>query len=185
MHAIEVKLKVFPIVVGLLFIVATVHALLMLAEEKWLHRGVLPPFLRTLPPLLEMEALLFRIVLGAFILLLFVGSQILSWYWVFLIPAAAILAGLYRARRLLPSAYGVAQIVDHRMALAATILAGSTAGSTCAGVQPVSFMKSVIIRSASPRAVSRCTSELSGSSAPACDSVSERNGACRSSSSSR
>jgi ABC-type uncharacterized transport system permease subunit len=52
-----------------LFIVATVHALLMLAEEKWLHRGVLPPFLSSLPPLLEMEALLFRIVLGAFILL--------------------------------------------------------------------------------------------------------------------
>ena len=52
-----------------LFIVATVHALLMLAEEKWLHRGVLPPFLSKLPPLLEMEALLFRIVLGAFILL--------------------------------------------------------------------------------------------------------------------
>jgi ABC-type uncharacterized transport system permease subunit len=52
-----------------LFIVATVHALLMLAEEKWLHRGVLPPFLRSLPPLLEMEALLFRIVLGAFVLL--------------------------------------------------------------------------------------------------------------------
>jgi ABC-type uncharacterized transport system permease subunit len=52
-----------------LFIVASVHALLMLAEEKWLHRGVLPPFLRSLPPLLEMEALLFRIVLGAFILL--------------------------------------------------------------------------------------------------------------------
>jgi len=52
-----------------LFMVATVHALLMLAEEKWLHRGVLPPFLRSLPPLLEMEALLFRIVLGAFVLL--------------------------------------------------------------------------------------------------------------------
>jgi ABC-type uncharacterized transport system permease subunit len=52
-----------------LFIVATVHALLMLAEEKWLHRGVLPPLLRALPPLLEMEALLFRILLGAFILL--------------------------------------------------------------------------------------------------------------------
>ena len=29
-----------------LFIVATVHALVMLAEEKWLHRGVLPPFLQ-------------------------------------------------------------------------------------------------------------------------------------------
>jgi ABC-type uncharacterized transport system permease subunit len=52
-----------------LFIVATVHALVMLAEEKWLHRGVLPPFLKSLPPLMEMEALLFRILLAAFILL--------------------------------------------------------------------------------------------------------------------
>ena len=52
-----------------LFIVATVHALVMLAEEKWLHRGVLPPFLRSLPPLMEMEALLFRILLVAFVLL--------------------------------------------------------------------------------------------------------------------
>jgi ABC-type uncharacterized transport system permease subunit len=52
-----------------LFIVATVHALLMLALEKWLHRGVLPPFLKSLPPLLEMEALLFRILLAAFVLL--------------------------------------------------------------------------------------------------------------------
>ena len=52
-----------------LFIVATVHAVVMLFEEKWLHRGVLPPFLRTLPPLLEMEALLFRILLAAFVLL--------------------------------------------------------------------------------------------------------------------
>jgi ABC-type uncharacterized transport system permease subunit len=52
-----------------LFIVATVHALLMLALEKWIHRGVLPPFLRSLPPLLEMEALLFRILLAAFVLL--------------------------------------------------------------------------------------------------------------------
>jgi|SRR5688572_19491420 len=52
-----------------LFIVATVHAVVMLFEEKWLHRGVLPPFMRTLPPLLEMEALLFRILLGAFVLL--------------------------------------------------------------------------------------------------------------------
>src|SRR5205085_7375195 len=52
-----------------LFIVATVHALVMLAEEKWLHRGMLPPFLRSLPPLLEMEALLFRILIAAFVLL--------------------------------------------------------------------------------------------------------------------
>lgn len=54
-----------------LFIVATVHALVMLAEEKWLHRGILPPLLSRLPPLLEMEALLFRILLAAFVLLTF------------------------------------------------------------------------------------------------------------------
>lgn len=52
-----------------LVIVATVHAVVMLFEEKWLHRGVLPPFLRALPPLMEMEALLFRILLAAFVLL--------------------------------------------------------------------------------------------------------------------
>ncbi len=52
-----------------LFIVATVHALLMLAEEKWLHRGVMPPMLRALPPLMVMEALLFRILLAAMVLL--------------------------------------------------------------------------------------------------------------------
>lgn len=52
-----------------LFIVATVHAFVMLALDKWLHRGVLPPFLNRLPPLLEMEALLFRILLAAFVLL--------------------------------------------------------------------------------------------------------------------
>src|SRR3954471_13270149 len=54
-----------------LFFIATVHALVMLAEEKWLHRGILPPFLRSLPPLLEMEALLFRILIAAFVLLTF------------------------------------------------------------------------------------------------------------------
>ncbi len=52
-----------------LFTVAAVHALVMLAEEKWLHRGVLPPFLRSLPPLMEMERLLFRILIAAFVLL--------------------------------------------------------------------------------------------------------------------
>ena len=52
-----------------LFIVATVHALVMLAEEKWLHGGKLPPFLKELPPLMQMEALLFRILLAAFVLL--------------------------------------------------------------------------------------------------------------------
>ncbi len=52
-----------------LFIVATMHAVVMLAEVRWLHRGVLPPFLKSLPPLLEMEALLFRILFAGFVLL--------------------------------------------------------------------------------------------------------------------
>src|SRR5258706_7255043 len=52
-----------------LFLVARVHGLVLLAGEKWLHRGVLPPLLRSLPPLLEMEALLFRILLAAFVML--------------------------------------------------------------------------------------------------------------------
>jgi ABC-type uncharacterized transport system permease subunit len=52
-----------------LFTIATVHALVMLAEEKWLHRGVMPPFLKRLPPLLEMERLLFRILFAGFVLL--------------------------------------------------------------------------------------------------------------------
>ena len=52
-----------------LFIVATMHAVVMLAAQKWLHRGVMPPFLSSLPPLLEMEALLFRILFAAFVLL--------------------------------------------------------------------------------------------------------------------
>lgn len=52
-----------------LYIVATVHALFMLAEEKFLRRGSLPPLLRQLPPLMEMEALLFRILFAAFVLL--------------------------------------------------------------------------------------------------------------------
>jgi ABC-type uncharacterized transport system permease subunit len=42
---------------------------IVLAEVRWLHRGVMPPFLRSLPPLLEMEALLFRILFAGFVLL--------------------------------------------------------------------------------------------------------------------
>jgi ABC-type uncharacterized transport system permease subunit len=52
-----------------LYIVATLHALFMMAEEKFLRRGALPPLLKQLPPLMEMEALLFRILFAAFVLL--------------------------------------------------------------------------------------------------------------------
>ncbi len=57
----------------------------------------------------------------AFILLLLAGSEVLDWRWAALIPAAAAAAGLYRARRRLPTPYVLAQIVDRRMALADTL----------------------------------------------------------------
>jgi ABC-type uncharacterized transport system permease subunit len=52
-----------------LFTIAALHALLMAALEKHLHGGSLPAFLRNLPPLVAMEALLFRILMAGFLLL--------------------------------------------------------------------------------------------------------------------
>ena len=55
--------------------------------------------------------------LAAVILLLIAGTQILSWYWALLLPAAAIVFALYRVRKRLPSLYVTAQTVDRRMDL--------------------------------------------------------------------
>ena len=52
-----------------LFTLAALHALLMAAAEKRLHQGRLSRALAGLPPLLTMEALLFRLVAIAFVLL--------------------------------------------------------------------------------------------------------------------
>lgn len=52
-----------------LFTLAALHALLMAAAERRLHRGRLSRAIANLPPLLTMEALLFRLILIAFILL--------------------------------------------------------------------------------------------------------------------
>jgi hypothetical protein len=59
--------------------------------------------------------------LGAFILLLLLGTQVLNWQWLLLIPLAALAVGLYMVRRRLPSAYAAAQLVDRRLGLADTI----------------------------------------------------------------
>src|ERR1700730_17202833 len=59
--------------------------------------------------------------LAAFILLLLLGTEILRWQWALLIPLVAAAVGLYRVRQRMPSSYSVAQIVDHRMALADSI----------------------------------------------------------------
>src|SRR5262245_50564216 len=52
-----------------LLTIASLHVLLMTLIERRLHEGALPGALRNLPPLLTMEALLFRIIWAGFILL--------------------------------------------------------------------------------------------------------------------
>lgn len=52
-----------------LFTLAALHSILMAVAEKRLHRGRLSPLLAGLPPLLTMEALLFRLIHVAFLLL--------------------------------------------------------------------------------------------------------------------
>ncbi len=52
-----------------LFTIAALHAGLMSLVEKRLHHATLPRILRSLPPLLTMETLLFRIIGAGFVLL--------------------------------------------------------------------------------------------------------------------
>jgi len=52
-----------------LFTLAALHAVLMAVAERRLHRGRLTPLFAGLPPLLTMEALLFRLIHVAFVLL--------------------------------------------------------------------------------------------------------------------
>ncbi|MEW6515003.1 MAG: cytochrome c biogenesis protein CcsA [Pseudomonadota bacterium] len=52
-----------------LFTLAALHAILMAVTEKRLHRGRMTPLFAGLPPLLTMEALLFRLIHIAFFLL--------------------------------------------------------------------------------------------------------------------
>jgi ABC-type uncharacterized transport system permease subunit len=52
-----------------LFTIASLHVLLMTLLERHLHSGDMPVVLQRLPPLLTMEALLFRILWAGFILL--------------------------------------------------------------------------------------------------------------------
>lgn len=96
-----------------LFTLAALHAALMSALEKKLHRGRLPPLLSGLPPLLTMEALLFRLIHIAFLLLtltlvsgvtfseeLFGKALTFNHKTVFAILSWLIFAGLLLGRRL-------------------------------------------------------------------------------------
>jgi hypothetical protein len=55
---------------------------------------------------------------GAVILLLLLGTELLSWHWLLLLPLGTFGLGLYRTWRRLPSLYGLAQLVDRRLGLA-------------------------------------------------------------------
>jgi hypothetical protein len=57
------------------------------------------------------------IALGGAILLLLVGAQILSWYWLVVLFAAGLAAGAYRLRASLLPPYEIAQSIDGRLGL--------------------------------------------------------------------
>ncbi len=58
---------------------------------------------------------------ASLILLLIVGTQILDWEWLFLLPAVMLGAGAYATWRSVPSLYVVAQRVDSNLNLADTL----------------------------------------------------------------
>ena len=59
--------------------------------------------------------------MGAVILLLLLGTEILEWYWLLLLPAATLAAGVWRTLRRVPSRYAIAQLIDARLGLSDTI----------------------------------------------------------------
>ncbi len=66
-------------------------------------------------------AFAFSAALGSLIVLLLLGTQILNWTWLVLLPAITLAAGLYAAWRRIPALYQVAQRVDRRLELPDTL----------------------------------------------------------------
>jgi hypothetical protein len=63
----------------------------------------------------------FSAALIGFILLLLLGTQILSWEFAAVIPVAAAAYGIFRATRRTPEPYRLAQLIDQRLSLADTL----------------------------------------------------------------
>jgi hypothetical protein len=89
------------------------------------------------------------VALGAFILLLLLGTQILNWQIVVAVPLLAAAFGLYRIKKRLPAPYTVAQIIDRRLDLADSL---STAH----------FFSEVAPQTAAPDEVRRAQFESAG-----------------------
>jgi hypothetical protein len=60
-------------------------------------------------------------ILASLILLLLLGTQILSWLWLWVLPLVTLAAGAYLTYRRLPSSYRVAQYVDRVLHLSDTL----------------------------------------------------------------
>ena len=65
----------------------------------------------------EHSALALSIVLGGFILLILLGTQILAWQWLVLLAVIGLGTGAYGVRRELADNYEVAQMMDRRLEL--------------------------------------------------------------------
>jgi hypothetical protein len=59
--------------------------------------------------------------LGGAVVILLAGTEFLSWYWILLVVAVSLGAGLFLLRKRIPSSYAVAQRIDARLKLADTI----------------------------------------------------------------
>jgi len=58
------------------------------------------------------------VALSGAVVLLLAGTQILDWYWIALLAAASLGAGLYQLRGRIPGLYEVAQRIDRKLGLA-------------------------------------------------------------------
>ena len=59
--------------------------------------------------------------LGGVVLLLVLGTELLDWRWLLIVPSVTAAIGIYRTSRRLPGDYAAAQIVDRRLQLADSI----------------------------------------------------------------
>ena len=71
--------------------------------------------------LLHQLVLAVAVALGGAVVILLAGTEFLSWYWILLVVAASLGAGLFLLRKRVPSSYAVAQRIDARLKLADTI----------------------------------------------------------------
>jgi hypothetical protein len=61
------------------------------------------------------------VALGGAVVILLAGTEFLSWYWILLVVAVSLGAGLFLMRKRIPSTYTVAQRIDARLKLADTL----------------------------------------------------------------